>query len=345
MSKPPDRPFNYPPARRDAIVEDYHGTPVADPYRWLEDLTAPDTQAWIATQNQLTRAYFDAIPDRAHISARLTALWNYPRSSVPYRAGARYFFSKNDGLQNQDVVYMQETLAGEPMPVLDPNQFSDDGTVALISQAYSQDGRLLAYGLSRSGSDWQEIRIRDIDTGQDAEETIRWCKFAGIAWKPDNSGFFYNRYPEPGSVPEDDQYAYNRLYWHALGTPQAADQLVYERPNAKELSFYPFITEDGQYLILHVSHAAIPQNRLYYREVDRDGPFVRLFDDGAAKYSFLGNHEATFYIHTNLDAPRGCIVPVDLTCPARQHWHEVVPEQRDVIAFAATVADHLAIAY
>lgn len=345
MSNPPDKTFNYPAARRDAIVEDYHGTLVPDPYRWLEDLTHPDTQAWIAAQNQLTRAYLDAIPDHTHVSARLTALWNYPRCSVPYRMGARYFFAKNDGLQNQDVLYMQETLAGEPVPILDPNQFSDDGTVALISQAYSQDGRLLAYGLSQSGSDWQEIRIRDLDTGQDAEETIRWCKFAGVAWKPDNSGFFYNRYPEPGSVPEEDQHAYNRLYWHALGTPQAADQLVYERPDAKELSFYPFVTEDGQYLLLHVSHAAIPQNRLYYCELNHGGPFVRLFDDGEAKYTFLGNHGTTFYIHTNLEASRGRIIAVDLTHPTREHWQEVIPEHHDTIAVATMVADHCAVVY
>ncbi|HXH13431.1 MAG TPA: prolyl oligopeptidase family serine peptidase [Alphaproteobacteria bacterium] len=345
MADTPGKPLHYPPTRRDAVVDDYHGIPVADPYRWLEDLAAPETQDWIAAQNRLTRAYLDAIPNREHIQARLTALWNHPRCSVPYRAGSRYFFTKNDGLQNQDVLYMQQGLNGEPLAILDPNRFSDDGTVALISEAYSHDGTLLAYGLSQRGSDWQEIRIRHIDSGRDYEEVIRWCKFAGVAWKHDHSGFFYNRYPEPGSVPEADELAYNRLYWHALGTPQAADRLVYERPDAKELDFYPIISEDGQYLILHVSHAAVPQNRLYYREVNSDAPFVRLFDDGEAEYSFLGNRGATFYIHTDAEAPRGRIIAVDLAHPAREHWREIIPEQDDAIAFVEMVADHFAVVY
>jgi prolyl oligopeptidase len=345
MADTSDKPFQYPPARRDAVVEDYHGTPVADPYRWLEDLSSPETQEWIAAQNRLTRAYLDAIPGREHIYARLAALWNYPRASVPYRAGARYFFTRNDGLQNQDVLYMQQGLDGEAIPILDPNRLSADGTVALISQAYSRDGTLLAYGLSHHGSDWQEVRVRHVDSGRDYDDIIRWCKFTGVAWKPDHSGFFYNRYPEPGSVPESDQLAYNRLYWHALGTPQALDQLVYERPDAKELGFHPLISEDGRYLVLHVSHAAVPQNRLYYREVSSDTPFVRLFDDGEAKYSFLGNHGATFYVHTNAEAPRGRIIAVDLTRPAPEHWRVIIPEQDDPIAFAELAADHLAVVY
>ena len=345
MSSAPDRTFSYPATRQDGVVENYHGTPVADPYRWLEDPTAAETQAWIVAQNQLTRAFLDPIPAREPLKARLTELWNYLRYSVPYRAGSRYFFMKNDGLQNQDVLYMQDALAGEPRPILDPNGFSDDGTVALINCAYSRDGTLLAYGLSRRGSDWQEIRIRHIDTGREYDETIQRCKFSGMAWKPDNSGFFYNRYPEPGSVPAEDQHAYNRVYWHQLGTPQAADQLVYERPDAKELSFYPFITEDGQYLMLHVSHAAIPQNRLYYREVNSDGPFVRLCDDGEAKYTFLGNHSSTFYLHTTAEAPRGRIIAVDLEHPTGVHWQDLVPEQDDTIAFAALVSNHFAVVY
>jgi prolyl oligopeptidase len=204
---------------------------------------------------------------------------------------------------------------------------------------------LLAYGVSHGGSDWQEIRIRHIDSGRDYDETIQWCKFAGMAWKPDNSGFFYNRYPEPGSVPAVDQHAYNRLYWHRLGTLQSADQLIYERPDAKELGFHPRISEDGQYLTLHVSHAAIPHNRLYYRRIDSDGPFVRLCDDGEAKYTFLGNHGATFYLHTTAEAPRGRIVAVDVERPMREHWQDIIPEHDDAIAFVTLVSDHLAVVY
>jgi prolyl oligopeptidase len=345
MSNPPDKPFDYPVARREPIVEDYHGTPVADPYRWLEELTSPEVQAWVAAQNRLTRAYLDAIPARQRIRARLTELWNAPRCGVPHKAGGRYFFTKNDGLQNQDVLYMQQTLSGEPVPILDPNRWSDDGTVALISQAYSRDGTLLAYALSRGGSDWQEIRIRHVDAGQDYAEVLQWCKFTRIAWRPDNAGFFYSGFATSGPPPSDEHQLVNRLYWHALGTPQAADQLVYERPDRPELHFAPRITEDGQYLILHVWHGAIPQNRLYYRRVDSAAPFIRLLDEADARYHFLGNTATLFYFLTDLDAPRGRIIAIDIDHPAREDWHEIIPQQDDVMAFAELVNDHIAVVF
>src|SRR5688572_27722130 len=175
MSTPHRPPLTYPVARRDDLVENYHGTPVADPYRWLEDAAAPETQAWVAAQQHLTHAFLEAIPAREFIKARLTELWNYPRFSVPIKAGSRYFFTINDGLQNQDVLYMQHGLDGEPVVILDPNHLTEDGTVALVNQSYSRDGSLLAYGLSRHGSDWQEMRIRQIDALQDYPEVLQWC--------------------------------------------------------------------------------------------------------------------------------------------------------------------------
>jgi prolyl oligopeptidase len=343
MPTPRKPRLNYPVARMDDVVENYHGMPVADPYRWLEDITASKTQAWVAAQQQLTQAFLDAIPSRELIKARLTELWNYPRTSVPIKAGTRYFFTRNDGLQNQDVLYMQQGLDGQLVEILDPNHLSEDGTVALVNHSYSHDGTLLAYGLSRHGSDWQEVRVRRIDAMEDYAEVLQWCKFTRLAWTHDNVGFFYSGYASPGGGPAVADQPVNRLYWHTLGTRQADDQLAYERPDRPELHFNPLITEDGKYLVLHVWHGAIPQNRIYYRAVHSGGAFVRLLDEGDAYYAFLGNAGQVFFFLSNLDAPHGRIIAIDLDHPAREHWQEILPVQADVIDFALLINDHLAI--
>jgi prolyl oligopeptidase len=340
-----EQQFTYPPARRDDVVENYHGTLVADPYRWLEDATAPDTRDWREAQRRFTQAFLETVPARELIKARLTELWNYPRTSVPIKAGSRYFFTRNDGLQNQDVLYMQQGLDGEPVAILDPNHLSEDGTVALVNQSYSRDGMLLAYGLSRHGSDWQELRVRQIDAGQDYAEVLQWCRFTRLAWTHDNGGFFYSGYALPGGEPADADQPVNRLYWHTLNTSQADDRLVYERPDRPELHFNPMITDDGTYLVLHVWHGAIPQNRLYYRAVHGAGPFIRLLDEADAHYAFLGNAGQVFYFLTNLDAPHGRIIAIDLDHPARECWQEILPPQADVMAFAMLVNDHFAVVF
>jgi prolyl oligopeptidase len=343
MSHSPGKKYTYPTARLDDIVETYHGTPVADPYRWLEAATSPETQAWSQAQQRLTQAFMGSIPGRELIKARLTALWDYPRLAVPIKAGSRYFFTSNDGLQNQDVLYMQQGRDGERIELLNPNHLSADGTVALVNQSYSRDGTLLAYGLSRHGSDWQEVRVLQTDTAKDYAEVLQWCKFTRIAWSHDNTGFFYSGYALSGTPPIDEHTLVNRLYWHALGTPQANDQLVYERPDRPELHFNPLVTEDGTYLVLHVWHGAIPQNRLYYRDLRSHGPFVRLLDEADARYAFLGNAGRVFYVLTNLDAPQGRIIAIDLDHPGREHWQEIIPPQADSIDFASLVSDHLAV--
>ncbi|MBL7075711.1 S9 family peptidase [candidate division KSB1 bacterium] len=337
--------FTYPVARTDDVIEDYHGTRVADPYRWLEDPDAPEMQAWVEAQNRLTFAYLEAIPAREKIKGRLTELWNYPKYSVPRKEGNRYFFSKNDGLQNQSVLYMQKSLDAKPVMVIDPNKFSEDGTVALTNKAFSRDGTLLAYGLSSSGSDWQEIKIRDVYSVEDYEEVIKWCKFTEIAWKHDNSGFYYNRFPEPGTVPEEDRNNYNRVYWHQLGTPQSEDPLVYERPDAKELGFDPIITEDGKHLLLYVYHGTDPKNRIYYRKVESEGPFVRLLDEADARYDPIDNIGSVFYFHTDLYAPRGRVIAIDIKNPAMEDWREIIPQQDDVISSVTMVNNQFVVAY
>ncbi|GHO64518.1 prolyl endopeptidase [Ktedonobacter sp. SOSP1-52] len=334
-----------PATRREDTVEDYHGTLVADPYRWLEEVSTQETQAWVQEQHSATRTYLDAILDRDQIKQRYRELFNYPRYSTPYKKGKRYFFSKNTGLQNQNVLYTQSALHTDMQVVLDPNTLSADGTVALTNQAMSEDGKLLAYGTSKSGSDWQEIRIRRVDDGRDYDEVIQYCKFASIAWKHDSTGFYYNRLPEPGTVPEEDQTNYSKVYWHKVGTQQEEDQLVFERPEAKELSFSPFISNDGVYLLLNVWCGTDPKNRIYYREVTSDEPFIRLLDEADASYNFVGNDGVIFYFQTNLDAPRGRIIAIDTTKPERTQWREIVSEQSDVMDFASIVNQQFVLGY
>jgi prolyl oligopeptidase len=336
-------PFVYPPAHKGDLVEMHHGQAVADPYRWLEDPDSAATQAFIAAQNALTAEYLAEVSAREAIKSRLTALWNFPRYSPPFEKAGRYFFAKNDGLQNQAVIYRQDGLDGAPVVALDPNALSDDGTVAVVKIELSDDARWMAYAAAGGGSDLQDIFIREVESGRVLDEVIKWGRFSSIAWLPDNSGFYYNRYPEPGTVAQEDMQAYNRLYLHRLGTSQAEDVLVYERPDDKALNFPPFITHDGQYIVLQVWHAAINRNRVYYRELHSSGDFVRLIDTPDAEYSFLGNVGARFFFQTDLDAPRGRVIAVDLDKPERQHWMTVIPEGDDALETAALMGGRLVI--
>jgi prolyl oligopeptidase len=333
--------LEYPAARRGDTAHVYHGTRVPDPYRWLEDPDSPETSAWVAAENELTFGFIRTDPRRRAIRARLEELWNYPRYSVPQREGGRYFFFRNDGLQNQAILYAARALSEPPEVVLDPNALSADGTIALASQSYSRDGRLLAYGLSAAGSDRQEIHVRDVETGRDLADRIQWCKFATVAWAPDASGFYYDRFPEPGTVPPDDENNFNRLYWHRLGTPQAEDLLVLERADDPELGFSALVTEDGAYLVVVVYRGTDPRNRIYYRELAGSGPWVRLLDDADAMYHPLGNVGSLFFFHTDLDAPRGRIVAIDVRRPEREHWVQIVPEQKDVIHMAGLIGGRI----
>jgi prolyl oligopeptidase len=338
--------MQYPQARRDDVVDDYHGVPVADPYRWLEDPDSPDTVRWSQAQNALTRPFLDDFPARERIVRRVTELTDYPKHGLPTRKGQRYFMSYNPGLDNQPVIYRMERLDGPRTVVIDPNSFSSDGTVAIESLFCSEDGALVAYTVSSSGSDWQEIRVRDADSGADHPETIRWCKFTRVAWCKDNSGFYYSRYPDPTGRPEAEQVTDMKVYWHSLGTAQDADRLVYERPDASELGFEPSLTKDGRYLVLHVWHGTDRRNRFYYREEGPSGgDFVRLLDEQDAGYDFLGNDGTLFYFKTDLDAPRGRIVAIDVARPGRAGWRELVAEQDAVLSAAVMVNDQFVLVY
>ncbi len=330
--------LRYPPSPPGDVVDQYHGTAVADPFRWLEDPKSTETRTWVDAQNKVTRAFLDAVPQRVAIHQRLTELWDYPKRFAPQRKGPWYFYYFNDGLQNQAVLYRTRALQEAGEVALDPNTLTEDGTAAVTSQAITQNGNLLAYGVSFGGSDWQEVRIRDLGRGEDLAEVLHHCRFASIAWQYDDAGvplgFFYNRDPEPDPEQPGKPPQNNMLCWHALGTPQEQDKLVYARPDAPDLKFPPHISEDGRFLILHVWHAAIARNRLYYREVDSQGDFVRLIDEPDAYFNFIGNVDDTFYVQTDWQAPNGRVMAIDLAQPERSQWREVLPEQEEILVSA-----------
>jgi prolyl oligopeptidase len=316
--------------RKENVVDNFHGTLVADPYRWLENSGDPEVAAWVARQNELTEEFLSPGDPRPAIKERLLELWDYPRTQLPRRAGSWYFFQHNSGLQNQPVLYRQKGLDGEAEVVLDPNRWSPDGTVAISNYSVERGGRFLAYTVSVHGSDRQEIRILDLEQSRELPEVIKWCRFTNMAWFKD-LGFYYSRYPQPGTVAPEDENNYNQVYWHTLGTDQEDDVLVFELPQDKELSFSPSVTWDQEYLILHVFRGTDSRNGVFYRRLGENPEFVTLFEPGEAAYHFLGNEGPVFYFATNWDAPRGRIVAVDLRQPGKDHWVEILPEQEDVL--------------
>ncbi|HKW13842.1 MAG TPA: prolyl oligopeptidase family serine peptidase, partial [Candidatus Krumholzibacteria bacterium] len=337
--------YKYPEAKKGDVVEDYHGTKVADPYRWMEDPDAKETQTWVDQENVLTRSYIDSYPAREAIEDRLKSLFNYERYSVPTREGDRYYYSKNDGLQNQAPIYMQKVGGGDPVMVLDPNALRADGTVAITGTSYTEDGTLLGYGLSAAGSDWQEIHIRNVDTARDYDEVLKWCKFASVAWKLDKSGFWYNRFPAEGEPGSEQQGTHSRVCWHRLGTPQSEDVIVHRDDQNVELGFQPFTSRDGKYVFLIVYHGTDPKNGIYFRTQDSTDPFIHLVEHTVASFEPIETVGSTMYVRTDLDAPRGRVMAIDLNNPARETWKEIIPQKPEVIHGASLVNNELVVNY
>ncbi len=343
----PAKTLEYPIARKVDATDDYHGTKVADPYRWLEDPDSPETRAWVEAENQVTFGFLDQIPARAEIKKRLTRLWDYEKFGVPFKEGGRYFYSRNSGLQNQSVLYTTPSLEGEPRALLDPNALSKDGTVALAGLAVSDDGKLLAYGLAAAGSDWNEWKVRDVDSGEDRADLLKWIKFSSASWTRDGQGFYYGRYPEP--QPGDDLNGANydqKLYYHRLGTPQADDLLIYESPEHKEWQFHGEVTEAGDYLIITVSKGTDDKYRILYQELGKaPGSPVELIDNFEAEYTFLGNDGPVFFFKTNRDAPRGRVIAIDARAPGVEHWVELVPQAAETLQAVSLVGDRFFASY
>ena len=310
-----------------------HGMPVADPYRWLEDIDSEQAQNWIAAQNETTFAYLAQVPQREKMTRRMAELWDYEKYGVPFQRGGRTFFSRNDGLQNQSVLYWLESLEGEPRLLLDPNQLAEDGTIALTNYAVSKDGRHLAYGLSASGSDWQEWRVREVDGGEDLDDVLQWVKFSGAAWSSDNLGFYYSCYETPkDELAYKGANYYQKLFYHRIGTPQSEDELIYERPDQKEWGFGAHVTEDGRYLVIVVSKGTRREKGILFRDLeDESGSVEELLVEFDAGYTFVGNDGSIFYFLTDFDAPMGRLIAVDLTRPDRSDWKEIISESPDAL--------------
>ena len=337
--------FTYPLTATGTQVDSYHGVKVADPYRWLEDANSEATKAWVIQQNQFTQDYLSKIPQRAAFMQRLQTLWNYERFKAPIFAGNRYFLSRNDGLQNQDVLYTMKNLKDTPQVLLDPNTLSNDGTVALGEFRVSPNGQYLAYSVSQSGSDWQEWRVRDIATGKDLPEVVQWTKFTEVAWKKDSSGFFYGRFDKPLDTGKlADVNYYQKLYFHKIGTAQKLDQLVYQRPDQKEWGFDPKVSDDGDYLVITVQQGTDNRTRLYYRDLKKkNSPVVKLLDSYDAEYTYMASQGPIFWLRTDKDAPRRRIVKIDIREPKK--LIEVVPQGAHTISESEVVDGRLLLTY
>lgn len=341
------RSFDYPNARQGTVVDDYFGTRVADPYRWLEDVDSPQTRAWIEAENAISKPLLAKLPERPAFEKRMTELWNYERSGTPFTRAGKRFYLRNDGLQNQSVLYVESPIGATPRVLLDPNTLSTDGTVALAGTVVSPDGRWLAYGLQRSGSDWVEFRFRDIASGEDRADTLKRMKFSEVSWTHDSAGVFYSRYPAPpaGADPGTfDDLANQKLYYHALGEDQARDRLIYERPEQPRLGFAGEVTADGRWLVVSVWEGT-SQNLLYAKDLKTpdapvfDGPLIRLVDEFRADFLLIGSQDSRLFVLSNDGAERKRVIAFE---PLKNATAEVViPEGSDTIDTVTRAGDEL----
>ena len=342
--------MDYPEARRSAQTDDYFGEKVSDPYRWMEEIDSPETVAWVAAERATTAVALEKIPERLALRRRLETLWNYPRYGLPQKGGSRMFFTKNSGLQNQAVLYVIDAPGTEARVLIDPNTLSSEGTVAVTDIAPTDDGKLLGYGLATAGSDWNEFHVRDVATGKDLPDVIRWVKFSALSWTHDGQGFFYSRFPQ---VAKGDKLfgtlSGRQLFYHRLGTDQAADTLIFEMKDHPEWFFGGEVTDDGRYLVIDVRQNGKTQSAIYYADLmdpsapRLGGPVIRLLDAFDAEYQLSGNAGGVFYVMTTLGSPKGRVVAIDLSAPDAKDWKVPVPEGPDSIESADLIGGKLVI--
>jgi prolyl oligopeptidase len=344
----PPAPLVYPQTARGDVVEERFGERIADPYRWLENDVRQDPQvrAWVTAQNALSGRFLAALPGRAAIRARMTQLYDYERFGLPERAGGRYFYTRNDGLQNQSVLYVREGLQGAPRVLIDPNIWARDGATALAEWHPSEDGRHLLYSVQDGGTDWRTVRVLDVATGRPTSDEVRWVKFSNLDWAKDGSGFFYSRFPEPDAAAQFQSTNENHVvYFHRLGTPQSADAIVFATPDRPRLSNNAEVSEDGKWLIVTSSEGTDNRHEISLVDLARRGARpLRLVTGFEHDWSYLGNRGTVFYWRTNNGAPRQRIVATDIGRP-RLTIREIVPENAATLQGASIVGSRLILRY
>jgi len=339
-----DAQIKYPETKKQQQTDDYFGTKVEDPYRWLEDDNSEETKAWVVEQNKVTNAYLHAIPFRDKVKQRLEEMWNYAKYSSPFKEGAYYYFYKNDGLQNQSVLYRQVGLDGKPEVFLDPNKMSKDGTAAPGVPAFTKNAKYCAYLLAQSGSDWQEAYVMDVKSKKLLDDKIQWIKFSGISWKGDD-GFYYSRYPEGDEKDKlKGKNEYHKVYYHKIGTPQSADELIYEDKEHPQMTIGAGLTEDERFLIVNKSHGT-SGDEIWVKDMKAGGDFTLLIPGFDNEASVVDNDGDRLLVKTNIDAANYKIVSIDPKNPAKQNWRQVVPVRTKLLQTAATAGGRLFVSY
>lgn len=332
---PKPEKLEYPMTRKDSVSDDYFGHKVDDPYRWLEDDNSEETKAWVVAQNAVTDSFLSKIPYRKAIGERLTKLWDYPKISAPSRKAGYFFVYKNDGLQNQSVLYIKESLDGEEKVLLDPNKLSEDGTVSLSAVSVSEDGKYLGYGVSRGGSDWSEFFIKDIASDKLLDDHIQWVKFSGMAWFKD--GFFYSRYPEPAAGDALKGVNENsKIYYHKIGTAQSEDKLVYEDLQHPRWGFGTGVTDDMKYLVIAVTEST-SGNALYIKDISTCGKVQKIVENFENDYSVIDHVDGKLLVHTNAGAPKYRLISIDPANPSPENWKDIIPEKEGVLRSVSLV--------
>jgi len=349
---PPPPQLKYPAAAKGDVVDDYGGTKVPDPYRWMEALDSKEVADWVARSNAVTDPYLMKLPLRGPFNKRLTELWNYPRVSVPVVKAGELFYARNTGLQRQSPIFVRAGATAPPRLVIDPNVISEDGSLSLSQWTPSPDGKLLAYGLAEGGADWNTIRVREIGSGKDLPDEVRWMRFSNISWTNDNKGFYYSRYPEPPKNKVlEAALSGQTLYYHRIGTPQSQDTLIYERKDLPSWIINGDVTEDGRYLLIVMFEGAENKNRLYYADLGRpnapkiDAAVKPVMEINDAEYLPIGNTGATVYLRSDKDAPNRRVVAVDLNHAAPAAWKTIIPERKEAIENVAVIGGRIVAQY
>jgi len=342
--------LKYPQPRKGDVVDDYFGTKIADPYRWMEDLNSAEVKQWVDAENAITAKYLDSLPVRDALKKRITDLYNYPRVSIPYFEGRRWFYSRNTGLQRQNVIFTRETLAGPETVAIDANQLSPDGSVQLSDFEPSPDGVHFAYGQAEGGSDWSTYYVRELSSAKQLSDVIRWVKFSSIAWTTDGKGFFYGRYPEPPAGKTLEAAVKDKkIYYHRLGTAQSADRLVYERPEEPMLFIDADVDETGRYVWFVTNKGTSNKNELFVKDLGNprapkiDAPVRPLYAGHTAAYEPLGVVGGLLYLRTDRDAPNGKVVATPIDKPDPANWKTIVPESKNAIESTRLIAGKLAV--